>query len=312
VAAAVLLSASGLDDAASVAGRVPDLAGTAQGVLREWARWLYGLYPDGPGGRLGSLQPDLLAETHVTTQLVADPSLARACLTGLAEGQAEQALTVLARAWANHPDARQIIAAALQEDLARLAVPASAVAVQTRAELGGVLETALLDAPASLEALADIADALPHPSLVLARASLAVTKRVRASLPPGSEPQISAMWADRAGVMLSALGRPGEALPPTQEAVTAWRELAAASPDRYRPDLARTLNNLGLTFSELGRPAEALPVIQEAVTIRRELAAVSPDRYRPALVNSLTILAAVLEALQRPDDAEQASREAQH
>ena len=39
-----------------------------------------------------------------------------------------------------------------------------------------------------------------------------------------------------------------------------YRELAAASPDRYRTDLAATLNNLGKRFSELGRPAEALPV----------------------------------------------------
>ena len=35
------------------------------------------------------------------------------------------------------------------------------------------------------------------------------------------------------------------------------RELAAASPDRYRPDLARSLDNLGVRFSELGRPATA-------------------------------------------------------
>ena len=69
-----------------------------------------------------------------------------------------------------------------------------------------------------------------------------------------------------------------------------YRELAAAYPDRYRPDLARSLSNLGIPFSELGRPAEALPVTQEAVAIRRELAAAYPDRYRPDLARSLSNL----------------------
>ena len=63
------------------------------------------------------------------------------------------------------------------------------------------------------------------------------------------------------------------------------RDLAAANPDRYRPDLAGSLNNLGIRFSELGRPADALPVTEEAVTIRRDLAAANPDRYRPGLAH---------------------------
>jgi hypothetical protein len=42
------------------------------------------------------------------------------------------------------------------------------------------------------------------------------------------------------------------------------RELAAASPDRYRPDLA----NLGRWFSELGRPAEAAAAHREAIKAR--------------------------------------------
>ena len=55
----------------------------------------------------------------------------------------------------------------------------------------------------------------------------------------------------------------------TEEAVATYRELAAASPDRYRPDLARSLSNLGVAFSELGRPQEALPVTEEAVATYR-------------------------------------------
>jgi hypothetical protein len=36
-----------------------------------------------------------------------------------------------------------------------------------------------------------------------------------------------------------------------------YRELAGANPDRYRPDLARSLSNLGNRFSALGHLAEA-------------------------------------------------------
>jgi len=37
----------------------------------------------------------------------------------------------------------------------------------------------------------------------------------------------------------------------TEEAVATYQELAAASPDRYRPDLAQALNNLAARLSEL-------------------------------------------------------------
>ena len=303
VAAAALLGAESLADAAQVAGRVPDLADAAPQELLRWARWLYELYPAGAHGQLGSLQPNLLAETHVAEQLASDRALALGCLRGLMEGQAVQALTVLARAWAHHPDAEQVIVAALHDDLGHLAIPAATVTVQTRAELGGLLEVALRDAPASMETLVDIAEALPSPSVVLGPASLTVTLRIRASLPPGSKPQTVALWDQRAGVTLVTLGRPAEALPVTGEAVAVYRELAAASPDRYFGELAQSLSNLGILFAELGRPAEALPVTEEAVMIRRELAAASPDRYRGELAQSLSNLGILLSGLGRPVEA---------
>jgi tetratricopeptide (TPR) repeat protein len=104
-------------------------------------------------------------------------------------------------------------------------------------------------------------------------------------------------WLESLGVWFSALGRPADALPVTEESVAIRRELAAANPDRYLPDLAASLSNLGIWFSELGRPADALPAEQEAVAIRRELAAANPDRYRPDLAASLSNLAEILKKL---------------
>ena len=54
-------------------------------------------------------------------------------------------------------------------------------------------------------------------------------------------------------------------MPFTEEALVIHRELAAAGPGRWRPDLVATLDNLGTILLELDRPAEALVAGQEAV-----------------------------------------------
>jgi hypothetical protein len=46
------------------------------------------------------------------------------------------------------------------------------------------------------------------------------------------------------------------------------RELAAASPDRYRPDLAQSLTNLGVLLTQLGRPAEGKAAQKEAKSMQ--------------------------------------------
>ncbi len=126
-----------------------------------------------------------------------------------------------------------------------------------------------------LETLMQIEEAIPYPTVALAEADVIVAERISRMLPVDTDRAEIARRRAQLGVLLSQAGRPRQALPPTQEAVAAYRELAAASPDRYRPDLTASLSNLGAYFSELGRPAEALPPTQEAAEIRRELAAAS-------------------------------------
>jgi hypothetical protein len=87
------------------------------------------------------------------------------------------------------------------------------------------------------------------------------------------------------------------------EAMAMRRELAAADPDRYRPDLATSLNSLGNTLSSLWLSAQALTVAQKTATIRRELGAADPDWYRPDVARSLTILSATLSRLGRGAEA---------
>jgi hypothetical protein len=76
------------------------------------------------------------------------------------------------------------------------------------------------------------------------------------------------------------VGRRKKALAAIQEATDLHRELAAACPDAFRPDLARSLNNLSVWLGDLGRREEALAAIQEATDLYRELAVRWPDAYQ--------------------------------
>jgi tetratricopeptide (TPR) repeat protein len=102
-------------------------------------------------------------------------------------------------------------------------------------------------------------------------------------------------------VRLGGVGRWEEALAASQEAAGIYRELAAARPDAFRPDLAGSLNNLSILLGGLGRQEEALATIQEAVTIRQELAAMWPDAHRQELEQSLRVVA-WLEAARERDN----------
>ena len=72
-----------------------------------------------------------------------------------------------------------------------------------------------------------------------------------------------------------------------KEAVTAYRELTAAQPAAFRPDLAMSLSNQSNCLADLGRQEEALTAIEEAVAAYRELAAARPDAFRAGLAMSL-------------------------
>ena len=330
VAAGALLGAASPEQAADAARRVPGLSTAEPEERLAWGRWLADLYPAGPDGRAGSLPPGLVAEAHVARTLSADPALSQACLVGLEPAQAAQAMTVLARAWTHQPLAGQVIAGALEGDLARMALPAAAAAMQNRPETDRLLAEAFADAPAPVDELTRIARQLPYPTVTLARAAATVTQRVLTSLPPDTERDTIGRWAAQAGIRLSEAGLPTEALAAEEEAVTVFRELAGASPERYLPALAQalinvcfslaelgrpedaltaaeealsicqdlgtspplasSLSNLGIRLAELGQSERALGVAEEALQIRRELARVSPARYRPDLADSLTTL----------------------
>ena len=310
LAASCLLGATSVAEAADVIARVPGLGDCPKEQRVRWAQWLERVCPRGPDGQLGGLQPDMLAETHVVNQLAADSRLAQSCLQGLPGDQAERALAVLARACEHQDRARRLIATALRDDLAGLALPAARVARQDAGDLGDLLADALDDAPASAEVLTDIALKMPYPSMALALAHLTVTARVRESLPDDTDPETLAEWDDREARLRSELSDVAVRREPDGGAADPWRQIAVASSGRAGPDFARSATSLGARLSEADRVADALAAGQETVTVYRELAAADPDQYRVGLASSLATLGARLSEAGRVADALAAGQEA--
>ena len=125
--------------------------------------------------------------------------------------------------------------------------------------LPDLLDLALTRCPQP-EAAAELVGQLPERSTGLAALAATLTSQqvtqYRADTSDG-EPDAASRLAgslNNLSVRLGDLGRREEALAAIQEAVTIRRELAAARPDAFRPDLAGSLNNLS---TAAGRPGAA-------------------------------------------------------
>ena len=74
------------------------------------------------------------------------------------------------------------------------------------------------------------------------------------------------------------------------ETLQIYNELAAKNPETYRPDVARTLNNLAILDGRQGRMEEARKEFAEALQIYNELATKNPETYRPDVATTLNNL----------------------
>jgi Tetratricopeptide repeat/Anaphase-promoting complex subunit 5 len=273
VAAACLLGAASENEAAGIPGRVPGAASSMTVAL-----WLRGLYPpDASGLWLGSLRPDRLAELHATRELAGSPALSHNCLSGLTERQAQQALVLLARASAEHPEAKPLLESAL------FRFPDAPFGIR-----------------APRETLIAVANSIPFPSVALAEAGASLASRIGATYPSGTTDRAS--WQGTSSALLAALGQREEALSAAEEATATYRGLTAAS-DAFRPSLAWTLNNLSGRLAGLRRWEEALAAIEEATAIYRDLAGSRPDAFRPNLASSLHNYSSRLASLGYPEEA---------
>jgi hypothetical protein len=162
--------------------------------------------------------------------------------------------TILGRAALTQPAGLDQARQALAVDPARLLIPGVAVTTETNPALAGLVSDVHATAALNTAALIPLAEAIPYPTVALAAVYAAVTRKITSTLPPAADPAERARWLTALGTALAQLGRPAEALPVAEEAVTIRRELAAASPDRHRPDLAASLSALAEILVSLGGP----------------------------------------------------------
>jgi tetratricopeptide (TPR) repeat protein len=183
------------------------------------------------------------------------------------------------------------------------------------AELADLASLALQLAPQPGLAV-QLADQMPEHSVRLAALAATLTSQqvtqYRAGMVAGDLDAASRLAGslNNLSPRLADLGRREDALAAIQEAVIIRRELAAARPDAFRPDLAMSLNNLSVLMADLGWREAALAASEEAVGVYRESATARPDAFRPDLAMSLNNLSASLAGLGRREDALAAIQEA--
>jgi tetratricopeptide (TPR) repeat protein len=88
------------------------------------------------------------------------------------------------------------------------------------------------------------------------------------------------------------------------------RELAQKNPERYLPDVARTLNDLGILDRDQNRMDEARQTYEEALKTYRELAQKNPETYLPGVAMTLNNLGNLESDQNRMGEARQAYEEA--
>jgi tetratricopeptide (TPR) repeat protein len=97
---------------------------------------------------------------------------------------------------------------------------------------------------------------------------------------PASHRSLHADVEDTLSQLLQSSNQPAEAEPVSRDALELRRTLAAARPDAYRPQLARTLYNRGLILAASNRdPAEVRDLWTEAETLYDDLATRQPGRF---------------------------------
>ncbi|GAA4727174.1 tetratricopeptide repeat protein [Phytohabitans rumicis] len=164
----------------------------------------------------------------------------------------------------------------------------------------------------------ELATSLHNLSIALAAAGLreraveAAEEAVRIRSQPDAtdDEEHAAGSLDNLRVRLIDVGRLDEALALAEDAVAAHRDLVAAAPAAFGPDLARALSNHSVLLTKIGRHEDAVAAAEEAVTICRGLAAANKAAFEVDLATALTNLGNALSGMGERDQAWETTNEA--
>ncbi|HEY0166075.1 MAG TPA: tetratricopeptide repeat protein [Jatrophihabitans sp.] len=312
VALGTLLGAHQPADAEALLGRLPTLRHAGVPLARV-ADWLHDLYPAPDAQWIGPLQPDLLADALILSEISAESEMLDLIRWGLTEpSHHRRVLAFFARTAETDLRAEQLLTDLLAVDLERLAVVAMDVARDVSGPIPAVLAAVLAQAAPNPSLDVTIEKHLIEEELLNLFAELAeiVTRRQLEHARETSDLVRVAGLLNNLGNRLDNLGRYELALAAAEEAVALYRELAAQLPNAHLSGLAGALNNLGGRLSRLGQYELALAAAEEAVTLRRRLVEQRPDAYLPGLAGALANVGSRLDNLGRYELALAAAEEA--
>ena len=131
--------------------------------------------------------------------------------------------------------------------------------------------------------LIQVEGAMPHNTLVLRELAVEVDQLLvnRFAQIGGQDAEIAGLRNNLAN-RLSGLGRREEALAQAQEAVRLRRQLAAARPDAFLPNLALSLAVCGNIMAE-AQPAQALICYEESLRLLRPPFLQLPQAHAPLM-----------------------------
>jgi tetratricopeptide (TPR) repeat protein len=323
-------------------GVLPELAGASRGELEGLADWLHACYPGRDGAHAVGLQPDLLAERLIATELLGeDPVDVGALLSRLGDlTHVGRIADALARTHQSQPTSRAAISAIVDAALERLVAAASAAgeadapiallvaaaASPNRAAL--IANQAGYDAPATATMLAcsrhAVAWARPFGGMLIQVLFAHVLRLRRHGLrdealeavdeaiavahrdaPIAEAPSHVARFTSLRGVVLAEQGRTDKAIAAEREAIALWRGVAEPTFDDHH-GLANSLMNLGLWLSEAGDSGGALEATLEGAVLQLDLFAAGYPGGREGLIELLGELGAVVSALRGASDGDDA------
>jgi len=238
-----------------------------------------------PGeGFIPTLTPDAVGQHLAIGVLDEDIDLygARRKVEG-AMGQVH-ALTTINEGVKLDPTRRSVLERVLDRNLPDVALDAAETAIRSGDPMGPVLAAALRahGDPALIDAVAAV---IPDRTVALREVALVVEQdRVRRSREGAARGDAAAHGRlaaslNNLSIRLSDLGRREVALAAIEEAVAIRRDLAAARPDAFRPDLARSLGASGSVLKDAD-PAAARDRFAEGLEAIAPYLARIPEAHR--------------------------------
>ena len=307
---AVLLSTEAIASAKAAGATLP--AGSDETRFAKLLTDIYQHPSRDEYGAVDALRPDPIAETLIAEYLLRGDTERERLLTALADERWSDTMLrstaiVLTRTvdrtdqlplldvFAGFVETNPTVRAPLVVDACFEATPRTATALAA----GDLL---------SSDALMLIGDSLPEFDLRLIELSVEVTHSILRRLqeePKESEnlARTKSLALHQLAIYLSYLGRREEALTAIEEAVSNYRDLAAARPDAFLPDLAMSLSVLGDRLDELGRWVEAVARHREAVETLAPLFQSLPVAFAAAIsIYAMDYMAACEHAGEQPDE----------